>query len=103
MQTLAFNIEKQSDVNLLSNLATRIGVKQLHSSDTEILSFLKDKTIRLEIAIWLFKTERISLGKAANFVGMHKILFQKELAKRKIPVHYDIADFKEDIKTLSEL
>ncbi|MBK7935636.1 MAG: UPF0175 family protein [Lewinellaceae bacterium] len=53
--------------------------------------------VRLGIAIWLFQEKNISLGKCAEIAGMHKIQFQKELANRKIPQHYDEEDLQRDI------
>jgi len=55
--------------------------------------------IRLGIALWLFQEKNISLGKCAELAGMHKIQFQKELAKRKIPLHYDEVDLQRDIRS----
>ena len=55
--------------------------------------------LRLGVAIWLFQDKKLSLGKCAKVAGMHKMMFQKELAKRKIPIHYTEADFERDLKS----
>lgn len=55
--------------------------------------------VRLALAIWLFQEKQVSLGKCAKVAGMHKMLFQKELAKRKIPIHYTEEDFERDLKS----
>lgn len=62
-----------------------------------------EKTIRLQIAIALFQEEIFTLGQASEFLGMPQLIFQKELAKRKISIHYDVEDFQEDLKTLRNL
>ena len=54
---------------------------------------------RMELAIFLYKRERMTLAQAADFVGMPGFLFQKELAKRKIPVNYSVEDLREDVET----
>jgi predicted HTH domain antitoxin len=56
--------------------------------------------LRLEIAIMLYQQRRLSLGKASEFAGLNKIIFQKELGRREIPVNYDEDEFEEDLKTL---
>ena len=56
----------------------------------------------LEIVIMLFQRDKISLGKASELLGMHRLQFQKLLADRDICIHYDVADFQEDLKTLQE-
>ena len=56
--------------------------------------------ILLELAIVLFKEERVTLGQASKIAGLHQIQFQKELAKRKIPIHYDVEDFERDMETI---
>ncbi len=62
-------------------------------------SHLTLEEARLGLAIWLFQEKQVSLGKCAKVAGMHKMQFQKELAKRKIAVHYTEEDFKRDLKS----
>ena len=54
----------------------------------------------LEIVIMLFQQDKISLGKTSELLGMHRMQFQKLLAERGICVHYDVAEFQEDLETL---
>lgn len=61
---------------------------------------MSDKELIQEIAILLFTQERFTLGQASNFVGMNQLEFQRLLASRKIPLHYDIAELREDVKSL---
>jgi predicted HTH domain antitoxin len=69
----------------------------------DILKFteLSDKEITLEIAIMLYKKEKLTLGQAAELTKLHQYQFQKELAKRSIPLNYDVDSFKEDLNNLS--
>lgn len=63
-------------------------------------SGLSEKELLREIVIMLFQQEKISLGKASELLGIHRMQFQKILADRNICVHYDVFEFQEDIKTL---
>ena len=53
-----------------------------------------------EIAVMLFQKERFTLGQASRFALMNQLQFQRLLASRQIPLHYDIAELREDVKSL---
>ena len=59
--------------------------------------------LKREIAILLFEKEKLTLGQASRLAGMGQLQFQHLLASRQICVHYDVAEFEEDLKTLQEL
>lgn len=61
---------------------------------------ISEEELRLEIAILLYQQGRFSMGQAARFAEMNRILFQRELGKRELPVNYGVADFEEDLETL---
>lgn len=65
-------------------------------------SGLSESELLLEIVIMLFDQEKLTLGKASRLVGQDQIQFQRLLASRRIPVHYDVAEFRSDIKSLKE-
>ncbi|MDF5720422.1 MAG: UPF0175 family protein [Rhizonema sp. PD37] len=65
-------------------------------------SGLSESELLLEIVIMLFEKEKLTLGKASRLVGQDQIQFQRLLASRRIPVHYDVAEFREDIKSLKQ-
>ena len=56
--------------------------------------------LKLEIAILLFQQEKITLGTASQFAGMNQLEFQRILGGRKIPIHYGVEDFRQDLRTL---
>lgn len=56
--------------------------------------------IRLIIAIALFKEEVLTLGQAAGICDLPQLIFQKELAKRRIPVHYDVEELHKDLQNI---
>lgn len=64
---------------------------------------LSEQQFLLEIALALYEKKLLSLGKAANLAGLHRMAFQKELATRKIPIHYTLEDVEQDIKTIESL
>ncbi len=100
MQTITFQTEKRTDFDLLVSLTNRLGIKQIKKIDFELLNILNDNTIKIEIAILLFRHEKFSLGKASEFAGLHQFEFQKILAELKIPVHYDTDELQEDLENL---
>jgi predicted HTH domain antitoxin len=56
-----------------------------------------------ELAIALYQRERLTAAQAARLARMDRIRFQQLLASRRIAVHYDVADFEADLKTLEDL
>lgn len=63
---------------------------------------LTEDEFKQEIAVLLFQKEKLTLAQASHFAGMTRLQFQHLLASRNIPVHYDIAEFEEDLKTLKD-
>jgi predicted HTH domain antitoxin len=63
---------------------------------------ISEADLKLEIAILLFQQEKITLGTASQFAGLNQLEFQRILGGRKIPIHYDVEDFRQDLKTLEE-
>ena len=61
---------------------------------------ISEAELQLEIAILLFQQEKITLGTASQFAGMNQLDFQRILGSRKIPIHYGVDEFKQDLKTL---
>ncbi|KOR34345.1 MULTISPECIES: UPF0175 family protein [Planktothricoides] len=63
---------------------------------------MSEEQLLQEIAIMLFQQERFTLAQASRFAQMNQLEFQKLLASRQIPLHYDIAELREDFKSLTE-
>lgn len=66
-------------------------------------SKLTKEELLQEIAILLFQKEKLTLGQASQLAQMSQSQFQHLLASRKIPVHYDVVEFEEDLKTLKDM
>jgi predicted HTH domain antitoxin len=45
-----------------------------------------EQQVRLQLAIRLFESGKLSLGKAAEMCGLAKLSFMDELSKLKIPI-----------------
>lgn len=61
---------------------------------------ISEADLKLEIAILLFQQEKITLGTASEFAEMNPMEFQRILGNCKIPIHYGIEDFQQDLRTL---
>lgn len=70
------------------------------SDDIIRASGLSERELLLEIVLMLFRQDKISLGKASELLEIHRMQFQELLTERGICVHYDVAEFQEDLKTL---
>jgi predicted HTH domain antitoxin len=63
-------------------------------------SNIMEEELKLEIAIMLYKQDKISSGKARKWTGLTVIEFQHQLALRGLCINYDVEDFESDIKNL---
>lgn len=59
--------------------------------------------VRLELAITLFRLEKLSMGRSAELAGLPVADFQGCLAARRIGPHYDEQDAMEDAAFLQQL
>lgn len=64
---------------------------------------MSSEEIRMELAIMLFKLERLTLGQASLLADMGQIEFQQLLASRRINIHYDVEEFQQDLNTLRRI
>ena len=64
------------------------------------MAHISEAALKLEIAILLFQQEKITLGTACQFTGMNQLELQRILGSRKIPIHYGVEDFQQDLRTL---
>ena len=48
-------------------------------------------------------TKEATLGQAAQSAGLSQADFQKELGKRKIPIHNGMEELAEDLRTVEKL
>lgn len=59
--------------------------------------------IMQELALALFQREKLTLGQASRLAGMSQWQFQQLLGTRNIAIHYGVADFEADLRTIQDL
>lgn len=64
---------------------------------------MTEAEMAVELAVLLFQKEKLSLGQASHLAGLDLVDFQRLLGSRRIPIHYDVAEFEEDLETLRRL
>lgn len=62
---------------------------------------LSEAELRTELAVWLYQTSRLSMGKAAEVAELPKFEFQHLLAARQIPVSYGPKEFAQDVEAIA--
>ncbi|MCI4649742.1 MAG: UPF0175 family protein [Phaeodactylibacter sp.] len=45
----------------------------------------------------------MSLGKAADFAGLHRMAFQAALYEQKVPINYSVEDLEADLNALDRI
>lgn len=58
---------------------------------------------KLDIAVMLYQKQVMSLGRAAEWVGIPRIEFQKELKSRGIHLHYEVSDLQDEMEAFEKL
>jgi len=71
----------------------------------EVLSaaHISESALRRDLALTLFQQERLTLAQASRFAEISQLAFQALLAKREIPIHYGVEEFREDVRTLRQM
>lgn len=64
---------------------------------------MSEQEILQELAVALFAQEKLTLAQASRLAQLNRYHFQHLLASRNISIHYDVADFEEDLATLERL
>ncbi len=62
-----------------------------------------EEELKIELALLLYKQNKISSGKVRNWLGLSVLEFQHELAKRDLYLNYDVEDLNQDVETLKSL
>jgi predicted HTH domain antitoxin len=68
--------------------------------DVLAAAHLSEAELWRELAVALFREQRLTLAQASRVAQMDQLAFQAVLAEREIPVHYGIEEFHEDLRTL---
>jgi predicted HTH domain antitoxin len=67
------------------------------------VSDYSEQDLKIDVAILLYKRQVMTLARAARWVGMTRLEFQKALAERGFPINFSIEDFETDLKTLHSM
>lgn len=59
--------------------------------------------LRIDLAVYLYDMERLTIGQAKKLADLTQIEFQKEMSKRGVFVKYDIEDLEKDLLTLKSM
>jgi len=78
-------------------------MNQLIPEDIIEATGMSENELKTEIAVHLFKLEKITVEQASRLAGMPRLQFQHLLASRRISLHYNIEDFENDLETLKRL
>lgn len=78
----------------MSVLITDDIIKQANMSEPEF---------KLELAVFLYSNDILAMGKASEFAGLPKAIFQKILSERGINVSYDKEEFDRDLATIRKI
>jgi predicted HTH domain antitoxin len=71
------------------------------SDDVLAAAHLTEAQLRLELAVALFREERLTLAQASRLAETDQLTFQSILAEREIQIHYGIEEFHEDLRTMN--
>ena len=61
---------------------------------------MSEPEFKLELDVFLYANNILAMGKASEFAGLPKAIFQKKLSDRYIAVSYDEEEFLKDLATI---
>jgi len=61
---------------------------------------MTSQELAIEIAVYLYEKERLTLGQAKRLADLDQISFQKELAGRNVHINIKEEDILQDVKNL---
>ena len=64
---------------------------------------ITEAELKAELAIAFFQQERLTLGQAALLAEVPQLVFQRLLAARRIPIHYDAEAMEQDLQRVRDL
>jgi predicted HTH domain antitoxin len=70
------------------------------SDEVLAAAHISEPELMRELALALFRQERLTLAQASRLAEMTQLAFQALLADRQIPIHYGVEEFREDVRTL---
>lgn len=59
--------------------------------------------LKKELAVQLYRDKLLSIANCSRMAEMSKVEFHFLLGEKKIPRHYDVEDFNQDLETIKSL
>jgi predicted HTH domain antitoxin len=72
------------------------------SDEVLAAAHISEPELKQELALTLFRQERLTLAQASRLAETTQLAFQALLADRQIPIHYGVEEFREDVRGLRE-
>ena len=72
------------------------------SDEVLAAAHISEPELKQELALALFRQERLTLAQASRLAETTQLAFQALLADRQIPIHYGVEEFREDVRTLRQ-
>ena len=57
-----------------------------------------EKDLLLSLAIFMYSEWKMSSSRCARMADLPRVVFLNELAKRGVPINYDVEDLEQDVK-----
>jgi predicted HTH domain antitoxin len=70
------------------------------SDEVLAAAHISEPELKREVALTLFHQERLTLAQASRLAEMTQLAFQALLADRRIPIHYGVEEFRQDLRSL---
>ena len=105
-KVIVIQYNKPIEMQLVAGMRARGGEREMSLVIPDEILYTARMTaaeLAQEIAILLYQREKLTLGQASRLAQMSQLQFQFLLASRQIPMHYDVAEFDADLKTLREM
>ena len=64
---------------------------------------MSEPEFKLELGIFLYSNSILTMGKASEFVGLPKAIFQKKVSERGIAISYNEEEFEKDLATIRKI
>ena len=81
------------EITIPDNIIQALGIK---GSETEL-------ALKKELAAYFFQNGKLTFGQARQLCGLSVWDFLEFLRDRRVPLHYDLIEYEEDLKTVQEL
>jgi len=72
------------------------------SDEVLTAAHISERELKEELALALFQKERLTLSQASRLAEVSQLTFQALLAERRIPIHYGVEEFREDLRAIRQ-